>query len=189
MDRTNFARATSLLLALLLPACSGLAKRPVAADLGLDGLACVGKVAPAFTGLSLSSNLGLVQKTRLATDKGGVCAARVFAVTAPVVLYRVFDASKPYTEFGGWWALARPSGSRDEYRAANAICPEWSALDRLAACEIRPGTQVVLGTTQSAVCADGTSYPKSDSIQVYVPNDSRAGIVHVGNCTEETIWP
>jgi len=117
-----------------------------------------------------------------------VCSAKVFSVIAPVVLYRVFDSSKPYTKFGGWWSLNRPAGSKEEYRAANAICQEWSPLDKLVSCEIRPGSQIVIGTTQSTICNDGSVYPKTAENQVFVANDARSGFVHVGACSEEMIW-
>lgn len=156
---------------------------------GIDGIACVGSVSTAINGLVVSNNPVLLKKAQMETDKGGVCSAKVFMVTAPVTLYRVFDASKPYTKNGSWWSLHPPADSKENYRAANAICSEWSPLDRVVSCEIRSGTQVVLGTTQSAQCADGKSYPKTAEIQVFVPNDGRAGIIHVGACGEEKAWP
>jgi hypothetical protein len=106
-----------------------------------------------------------------------------------VVLYRVFDADKPYTQWGGWWSLQPPAGSKAQYRADNAICPEWSPLNKVVSCQVQPGSQLVIGTTQSAQCADGSIYPKTAQTQVFVPNDSRAGIVHVGACSALSDWP
>lgn len=84
--------------------------------------------------------------------------------------------------------MSPPSGSKEQYSAANAICPEWSHLDRLVKCEIRPGTEVVVGTTQSAKCENGLVISKTGENQVYVVNNSEVGISHIGACTEETIW-
>lgn len=182
-------RVTALIFSLALSGCANLTIGAGSGERGIDGVACVGNVAGAVEGLSESGNPTLLARAQLQTGKGGVCAAKVFAATAPVVLYRVFDASKPYTKFGGWWSLKRPGDSKAEYRAANAICPEWSNLDRLVSCEVRPGTQVVLGTTQSATCADGSVYAKTAETQVFVANDGRAGIIHVGGCSEEASWP
>ena len=182
-------RSIAALLPLLLVGCANLTNSAGSSGLGIDGVMCVGSVAGSTTGLFESVNPALLSKAQMQTGKGGVCAAKVFASTTTVVLYRVFDSSKPYTKFGGWWSLNRPGGSKAEYRVANAICPEWSNLDRLVSCEVRPGTQVVLGTTQSAQCADGTLYAKTEETQVFVPNDGRVGIIHVGNCTEEASWP
>ena len=109
--------------------------------------------------------------------------------TEPVTLYRVFDADKPYTEWGSWWSLQPPEGSKAQYRADNAICPEWSPLNKVVACQLRPGSQIVVGNTQSAQCADGSVFPKTAHTQIFVPNDGRAGIVHVGACSEASDWP
>jgi hypothetical protein len=182
-------RLIAALIPLLLAGCANLGGTLGAGERGIDGITCVGNVNSSTVGLSESANPVLLSKAQMPTDKGGVCAAIVVATRAPVVLYRVFDSSKPYTKLGGWWSLKHPGTSRAEYRAANAICPEWSNLDRLVSCEIRPGTQVVLGTTQSAQCADGSVYAKTGETQVFVPNDGRVGIIHVGNCSEEVSWP
>jgi hypothetical protein len=64
-----------------------------------------------------------------------------------------------------------------------------AGLDRLVKCEIRPGTQIVIGTTQSATCQDGSTYPKTAENQVYVANNGKDGINHVGSCSEEGAWP
>lgn len=174
-------------LSLLLGGCANLTNHSEPGERGTDGIHCVGRMVPAPEGLTESVNPVLVSKAQMPSGKGGVCSAKAFTVTAPLVLYRVFDSAQPYSKFGGWWSLKRPGGSRAGYRAAYAICPAWSQLDRLVSCEVRPGTQVVLGTTQSAECADGTLYGKTGETQVFVANDGLAGIVHVGNCTEEPI--
>lgn len=182
-------RSIAALLPLLLAACANFTSSPNSAERGIDGVMCVGSINSSTPGIFESINPVLLSTAQMPTDKGGVCAAKVFAATAPVVLYRVFDSSKPYTKYGGWWSLKHPGSSKAQYRVANAICPEWSNLDRLVSCEIRPGTQVVLGTTQSAQCADGSVYPKTSETQVFVPNDGRVGIIHVGNCADEASWP
>lgn len=180
---------TALVLLLGLSGCANLTSGADPRERGVDGAPCEGLVADAVDGLTGSSNASLLAKAQQPTGKGGVCSAKVFAVTEPVGLYRVFDGSNPHSKFGSWWSLKQPGSSRQAYRAENAICPEWSNLDRLVHCEVHPGTQIVLGTTQSASCADGSQFPRTPVIQVFVPNDGRAGIIHVGKCTEATIWP
>jgi len=182
-------RTTAVFLSLAISGCASLPNKSSSSDIGIDGVACAGTIASSLSGLIEASNSSLQNKAQFETGKGGVCSARVFSATGPVVLYRVFEAGNPRSKFGSWWSLKRPVGSRDDYRAANAICKEWSNLDRLISCELRPGSQIVVGTTQSAVCNDGATYPKTAEYQVYVPNDGRAGIVHVGACSEETSWP
>ena len=116
-------RSIAALLALLLAACANFTSSPISAERGIDGVMCVGRVNSATSGLFESINPVLLSTAQGPTDKGGVCAGKVFAATAPVVLYRVFDSSKPYTKYGGWWSLKHPGSSKAEYRAANAICP------------------------------------------------------------------
>ena len=185
-------QTSALLLSIVLGGCAniaGTAGKPPTADVGIDGVPCVGSTTAPASGVVESTNPTLVSRAQLKSGAGGVCSAKVYAVTEPVVLYRVFDASKPYTQFGTWWSLKKPEGTKADYRVANAICPEWSPLDRVVTCEVRPGTQIVLGTTQSATCADGSILAKTADIQVMVPNDGRAGIVHTGACRDEAPWP
>lgn len=175
------------LIAVLLLFLSACSNQPV--ERGVDGEACVGRALQSVPGLQAASNPILQGKARFASGKGGLCKAKVFSVTAPVVLYRVYDSTRPQSMLGSWWSLNRPTGPRKTYRSRYAICAEWSRLDRLVACEVRPGTEVVVGTTQSATCADGSTYPKTGENQVYVPNDGKAGIYHVGACSTSSPWP
>ena len=179
----------ALTITAVLTGCAGLPNNAPGGSVGVDGVACVGTPQVPAQGVQASDNPALLAMARLPSDKGGVCEAKVLAVTAPVVLYRVFDADKPYTQWGGWWSLQPPAGTKEQYRADNAICPEWSPLNKVVSCQVRPGSQLVIGTTQSAQCADGSIYPKTAQTQVFVPNDSRAGIVHVGACSALNDWP
>ena len=182
-------RTTALVLSFAISGCANLANYSGSGLQGIDGEACAGSVATSVPGLVEAGNPTLLAKAQFQSGKGGVCLAKVFSATTPVVLYRVFDASNPYSRFGSWWSLKRPSGSRDDYRVAFAICREWSSLDRLISCEVRPGTQIVVGTTQSAECSDGSTYAKTAENQVFVANDGRAGILHVGACSDDVSWP
>lgn len=175
--------------ALFLSACASVSELPTSAATGIDGQACVGAAPAALDGLSPTSNAPLQAKAQYASGKGGVCSARTYTVAAPLQVYRVYDAEKPWSAYGGWWALSRPGGTRDEYRAQNAICAEWSPLDRLIACQLKVGAEIVLGTTQSVACADGSVYPKTAAVQAFLPNDQRNGVLHVENCREEGRWP
>jgi hypothetical protein len=177
------------LFLLSLAGCAGLSERPVAGEAGIDGIACTGQAPVALAGLSAMNNEPLLAKAQHATGRGGVCSAKVFLVMEPLVVYRVYDAGKPGSALGSWWALARPAGPREDYRALNAICKEWSNLNQLISCQVKPGSEIVLGTTQSVDCADHTVYPKTAQVQVFVPNDQRAGLLHVENCREEGSWP
>ena len=123
-----------------------------------------------------------------AAGQGKLCAGRVFEARRPLKVYRLWTEAKAYTELGGWWTLTLPSGSRDAYRQANVICPEWSALDVLSACEIKVGARFVLGPGQSARCQVG-EIGGSAVNQVFLPNDTRVQRVFVENCQRLGAWP
>ena len=174
---------------LLLNGCALPVDRLSFSAFGIDGVACEGRAPDAVHGLMPSDNPALLRQAQLASGKGGTCTAKVYAVQQPVVLYRVFDSTVPYSRFGGWWSMVRPTGTPESYRNAFAICPAWSRLDRLVSCEVHPGTQVVVGTTQSVSCGDGQVFPKTADIQVFVPNNGEKGIFHVGACSPPAVWP
>lgn len=178
-------RGVGVVALVVLSACSTLPQH----EAGIDGVACVGMVGTMPAGLAAASNDELMKQARLATDKGGVCTARVWVVQQPVKVYRVYDSSRSYSQFGRWWALSKPTGSRDVYRAEYGICPTWSGLDHLVSCTLKPNTQIVVGTTQSVDCGDAahTVYPKTANLQVYVPNAPND--VRVENCQDEGAWP
>jgi hypothetical protein len=158
-------------------------------DSGIDGLPCVGTVESVAPGLVEFGNAPLLTQAQRPSGGGYLCSAKSFAITQPVRLYRLIDSTQPYSKLGGFWSFDRPSGTRDDYRARFAICKQWSQLDRLIACDVRPGTVIVVGTTQSADCGQSFIYDKTAANQVFVPNDGRAEIVHTGACTDEGAWP
>jgi hypothetical protein len=124
-----------------------------------------------------------------AAGAGKLCAGAVFEAMRPLVVYRVWQRDRPYTELGRWWAFERPEGPREQYRARNAICPEWSALDALSRCELRAGARFVLGPGQSARCEGGATLAASPTNQVYIDNDARAQRVLVERCEPLGAWP
>lgn len=114
-------RITAVVLVL---ASSGCSNRPtnVAPDAnGVDRLPCVGSIGSAVPGLVESDNAPLLGQAQRPSGGGGVCLAKSFSVTQPVRRYRVIDSTQPFSKLGGWWSFTRPIGTRDDYRAANAI--------------------------------------------------------------------
>lgn len=145
----------------------------------MDGTHVPAQVAEVANAELLAAALGR-------TGEGRICAGQTYRVRAPLRIYRVWDGAKQNT-YGEWWALAPPRGDRDDYRRAYAICPEWNALDRLAACTLKAGAQIVLGPGQSATCADRT-YEKSPSTQVFIlgrPDQIRSQV----EACDLTPWP
>ncbi len=185
-------RICAVAFALAISACTHLPPNftsEVKVDSGIDGLPCVGAVESFAPGLMEFGNAALLAQAQRPSGNGYLCSAKSFAVTQPVRLYRLIDSTQPYSKLGGFWSFDRPTGTRDEYRARFAICQQWSQLDRLIACDVRPGTIIVVGTTQSANCSPGFTYEKTAANQVFVPNDGLAGIVHTGACLDQGAWP
>ena len=185
-------RICAVILALVISGCSHL-PASVTAEVkvanGIDGVPCVGTIEGAAPGLVEFGSAPLLAQAQRSSGEGYLCSAKSFAVTQPVRLYRLIDSTQPYSKLGGFWSFDRPSGTRDDYRAQFAICKQWSQLDRLIACDVRPGTLIVIGTTQSADCGQGFSYDKTAANQVFVANDGLAGIVHTGGCVDQGAWP
>lgn len=175
-------------LALLVAACGSLPSHERQAYIAVDGVACVGEIGALPDGLVEVINAQVLGQAQGASEKGGICAGKTFVVDRPVRAYRVWDSAKSYTQLGRWWSFARPEGPKDGYRHDYAICPSWSALDHLVACDIKPGATIAVGPTQSAACDEGV-YAKTAANQVYVPNDTRADKVFVDNCRDEGAWP
>ena len=184
----SFMIVVAALVSMLLASCSGIATHLKSTAIGKDGIACVGDVMEPPPGLVEAQDDALLAKTLGASGKGNLCTGKVFKVTYPLTVYRVWDNSKSYTVYGSWWSFSPPQGPRDAYREANDICPEWSALDRMSACTLKIGALIVIGPGQSAACA-GTGYAKSKINQVYVPNDSKIGQIFVENCINSDKWP
>jgi hypothetical protein len=175
-----------LFLSLLLTACAS--NPPVPVALGVDGKACTGDVVSTPAGLIEIVDDELLKSALAPSTKGMLCTGKVFIIEKPVVVYRVWDASKSYTAYGRWWSLNVPKGPKESYQLANDICPSWSALDRMSQCTLKVGAHIVIGPGQSAQCENGL-YPASATNQVFVPNGGPTGQVLVENCTAGVAWP
>ncbi|MBK9579081.1 MAG: hypothetical protein IPK50_19645 [Fibrobacterota bacterium] len=129
------------------------------------------------------NDTAFVDSAEFGAGKGGVHDAAAYRVKAgkTATVYRVFDKYA----FGRWWALSRPSGSKQNYRDAFAICPEWNALDSLMTCTLPEGARLVVGPGESAGCTAG-GFPRSDSLQAFI--NSSATVTR--NCQSTPLaWP
>ncbi len=182
-------RHSLLAIVFVLSACAHAPLEPrEIEEKGVDQVACVGFAPRKLDGFEQAANHELLVKAQMGSGAGGVCAARVFRVTKPVSVYRVYDAAKGSSSYGRWWTFDRPAGARDAYRSAYGICAEWSALDTLITCQIKAGTEIVVGTTQSATCQIG-AFAKTSHIQVFIPNDRKAERLLLENCVDSGSWP
>jgi hypothetical protein len=154
----------------------------------LDDVACKGAIGAPPDGVKEVTDEALARAAIDESGKGKLCMARVFEVVAPLKVYRVWNSQKTYTELGKWWSFAKPVGPVETYREQNAVCPEWSALDRLTVCELKVGARFAAGPGQSATC-ETAKYEKSSVNQVFIPNDTRENKVFVDHCEQLGAFP
>lgn len=140
------------------------------------------------SGLERVDDVALLDTVRLPAGKGGLCSGATYVARKPVRVWRLWDGSRPWTAYGGWWALGAPLPPRERYREAHAICPDWSALDRLIVCELKPGAVVAIGPTQSADCG-AARLPPTAHTQVYVQNQAASERVDMAQCLDGGTWP
>ena len=114
-------------------------------------------------------------------NEGKLCQGQVYISKAytQVAVFRAWNSTNPKSEFGKWWAFHPPTGKISEYRKAYEICYQWSPLDKLVSCTLKPGVKVVVGTGQSAVCSAYLTYPVSDKQQLFLEDAAMS----VTNCT------
>lgn len=186
----------TLCLTVVLSACSQLPrsstdKAAVAAatSVGIDGIACVGPLQPPPPGLTPVQDAALLQQALGKSGAGKICAGQVYQASQPIQLYRVWDSSKSYTQLGQWWSATLAQGPKAAYQRANAICPSWSALDQQVSCQLKAGSLVVIGNTQSADCGADGVLEKNATVQWFVANDGRNNHYLVDNCQDLGAWP
>lgn len=185
------------LVGVLLVACGGASLPPAAplpdsAPKGPSGPSgslpaeggCIGTI-PAMPELELASDVPIAEKSVGKPGDGRLCEARAYRVKTTMTVHRIWDGGKPESRIGRWWALQKPSGSRDDYRRAYAICPEWSEANRSVTCKVRAGSTVMLGIGQSAKCAGGIEYPVAPTVQMFVPDPASA----MEGCSEGQPFP
>lgn len=124
----------------------------------------------------------LLNKALGSPNEGKLCQGRVYKSNAgaDVTLFRAWNSTNPNSKFGKWWAFREPAGRISTYRADYEICYQWSPLDKLVICTLKPETSVVVGTGQSAECSEYVTYPVSAAKQIYLDDASLSLI----NCTE-----
>jgi len=146
--------------------------------------ACIGttELAPALANqFEAVDDAQLLNEALGTANKGKLCQGKVYqskeATTIP--LFRAWNSTNPNSQLGQWWAFDKPAGEIAKYRSDYEICYQWSPLDKLVSCTLKPGTKVVIGTGQSAECSAYLTYPTSKAQQVYIENASASVI----NCT------
>ena len=115
-------------------------------------------------------------------EQGKLCQGKVYQSkpNSDVTLFRAWNSTNPNSRFGKWWSLNKPVGNIAQYRKDYEICYQWSPIDKLIQCKLKPGAQVVVGNGQSAKCSKYLTYPVSEKLQVYVVNSAEV----FDHCTE-----
>ena len=143
----------------------------------LPKTSCVGSTVIAD---DLSEQFKLVHDPELLSQaigeplKGKLCQGAVYQSIGEVTVYRAWNSTNPHSQFGQWWSFQLPSGNTAKYREDYEICYQWSPLDKLLKCKLKPGTKVVVGNGQSAQCSEYLSYPVSKKQQVFIIDASDA---------------
>lgn len=141
--------------------------------------ACIGSTTlpPALAGsFEPIEDNALLTKALGKENQGLLCQGQVYQSKAAtkVNLFRAWNSTNPKSKFGNWWAFSMPDGKVADYRKDYEICYQWSPLDVLARCTLKPGTKVVIGTGQNAQCSQYLTYPVSTKQQVYIDNAEEA---------------
>lgn len=126
------------------------------------------------------TDAALLNKALGSPDKGKLCQGQVYQSQSgvPITIYRAWNSTNPNSKLGAWWAFQIPAGEVSQYRSDYEICYQWSPIDKLVSCTLKPGTKVVVGNGQSAVCSDYLNYPVSAKQQIYIDDAS----LSVSNC-------
>ena len=114
-------------------------------------------------------------------NKGKLCQGQVYKSKeeTQISIYRAWNSTNPNSKLGKWWAFQQPVGKISKYRSEYEICYQWSPLDTLVSCTLKPGVKVVVGTGQSAECSEYLTYSVSEKKQLFIEDASMS----VTNCT------
>jgi hypothetical protein len=140
-----------------------------------------GLPAPLAAQFEPATDAPLLAKAVGQADKGGLCTGQVFQAKADasVILFRAWNSTNPKSQLGSWWAFDKPEGNIADYRKDYEICYEWTPLDMLVQCRVKPGTKIVVGPGQSMQCSQYVTYSTSPRQQVFIDNAAAA----LENCT------
>ncbi len=160
-----------LLLPILAATLFGCSATPPQEQVPLSHSTCVGstKLPAGFNDkFTAIEDEALLNDALGEAKKGKLCQGLVYQSKndTSIVIYRAWNSTNPNSKMGQWWAFEQPIGKVAKYRSDYEICYQWSPLDQLVRCSLKPGTKVVVGTGQSAECSQYLTYPASDKQQI-----------------------
>lgn len=122
------------------------------------------------------SDAELLAKATGTANAGKLCTGQVFEAQtdSAITLFRAWNSSNPNSRLGQWWAFTPPSGKIADFRKEYGVCYQWSPLDKLSQCKLKPGSKLVIGAGQSVTCSEYLNYPASPTIQVFIENATEA---------------
>jgi len=122
-------------------------------------------------------------------NKGKLCHGQVYKSkeSSNITLFRAWNSTNPNSKFGKWWAFQKPAGKVSTYRSEYEICYQWSPLDKLVSCTLKPNIKVVVGTGQSAECSEYLIYPVSEKQQIYI-EDASSSLINCSVFEGEFSW-
>jgi hypothetical protein len=138
---------------------------------------------------ALAEDDALLQDALGDENEGKLCQGQVYETQSDsqVVIFRAWNSTNPYSKLGNWWAFYEPTGKVADYRADYEICYQWSPLDKLIRCTLKPEIKVVVGTGQSAECSEYLTYPVSDEQQIYL-DDASVSVIECAEFDGEFEW-
>lgn len=109
-------------------------------------------------------------------NEGALCQGKVYRSreNTTAALYRLWNSTNKNSKLGQWWAQTAPQGKIAQFRKDYEVCYQWTPLDKLTKCTIKPGSLMVIGTGQSVQCSPFLSYPASPIQQVFIENPGAA---------------
>lgn len=141
--------------------------------------ACSGTTAlplPLASSFESAEDSALLAKAIGKKDQGSLCNGQVYQSKAgsQIRLFRAWNSTNPKSKLGNWWAFAKPAGKIADYRKDYEICYQWTPLDMLVECTLKPRVKVVVGAGQSAQCSQYLTYPVSATQQIFIDNAETA---------------
>ncbi|WP_432468514.1 hypothetical protein [Agarivorans sp. Z349TD_8] len=180
---------SSLLISLLFACSSTTIKSPSLAKAEPECLGSVALPADMQDQFEVIDDQQLLNQALGKPNQGKLCQGQVYRskLATQVTVYRAWNSTNPNSQFGQWWAFQQPSGEIAKYRADYEICYQWSPLDKLVRCTLKPQTKVVVGNGQSAECSAYLSYPVSSEQQIYI-DDAENSLLECNTLNGEFSW-
>jgi len=95
---------------------------------------------------------------------GGFVEAQIVTFTEPHFVYRIYGGEGKASQCGYWWNIDPPMNSTASYFEQFAVCDEWNDATNMVRCNVPSGFHAVVGTGQSADCANNATIVPDDSV-------------------------